>query len=205
MDMKPRREFKENSPAFSLIELLLVVGILGVLYALAFSPSAARYQRAKKQLCEANLEKIYVAMQLYANDFGSRTPTTTNATTSEAALAILVPHYTVDTDVFICPGGRDSDLASGTSLKQGKISYAYYMGRELGSSAEGLLSDRQVNTNRKAVNDDLFSATGQAPGNNHRKYGGNVLFGDGHVEVSPAAAAFALDYPTNVTLLNPKP
>jgi hypothetical protein len=32
-----------------------------------------------------------------------------------------------------------------------------------------------------------------------------VLFSDGHVEMSPSAAAFSLDYPTNVILLNPKP
>jgi prepilin-type N-terminal cleavage/methylation domain-containing protein/prepilin-type processing-associated H-X9-DG protein len=203
--MKPRREFKVNPQAFSLIELLVVVAILGILCTMAFSPSSAKYQRAKKQLCEANLEKIYVAMQLYASDFGGWTPTATNATTSETPLAALVPHYTADTDVFICPGGRDDKLASGANLKQGKISYAYYMGRELGNAADSLMSDRQVNTNRKSVNDDLFSATGQPPGNNHRKFGGNVLFTDGHVDMSPASAAFPLDYPTNVTLLNPKP
>jgi prepilin-type N-terminal cleavage/methylation domain-containing protein/prepilin-type processing-associated H-X9-DG protein len=205
MDMKPRREFKVNSQAFSLVELLIVAAILGVLYVMAFSPSSAQYQRAKKQLCEANLEKIHVAMQLYANDYGGWTPAATNAATSESVLAALVPKYSADTDIFICPGGRDNKLASGTNLKQGKMSYAYYMGRELGSSTEALLSDRQVNTNRKSSNDDLFSATGQPPGNNHKKYGGNVLFSDGHVEMSPAAAAFPLDYPTNVTLLNPKP
>jgi len=203
--MKPRSEHKATPKAFSLVELLVVAAILGVLYALAFSPSSAKYQRAKKQLCEANLEKIYVAMQLYANDYGGWTPSATNATTSEAVLARLVPKYSADTDIFICPGGRDDKLEPGADLKQGKISYAYYMGRQLGSPTEGLLSDRQVNTNRKSANDDLFSITGQPPGNNHKKYGGNVLFSDGHVEMSPSAAAFSLDYPTNVILLNPKP
>jgi prepilin-type N-terminal cleavage/methylation domain-containing protein/prepilin-type processing-associated H-X9-DG protein len=203
--MKPRREFKATPRAFSLIELLVVFAILLVLYALAFSPSSAKYQHAKQQLCEANLEKINLAIQLYANDYGGWTPAATNAATSEAALAGLVPKYSADTDIFICPGGRDAALAAGAGLKQSKISYAYYMGQELGNVTNALMSDRQVNTDRKAVGDDLFSGSGNPPGNNHKKYGGNVLFSDGHVDLSPPASTFVLDFPTNVTLLNPKP
>ena len=92
--------------------------------------SASR-QRAEKKACQQNLSKIYLAMQIYANDFAGKFPEDTNAQTSEAALDVLVPRYTVDTSIFICPGGRDSALPEGESFRKRKISYAYYMGPRL--------------------------------------------------------------------------
>jgi prepilin-type processing-associated H-X9-DG protein/prepilin-type N-terminal cleavage/methylation domain-containing protein len=203
--MKSDRSTKDTARAFSLVELLVVMAILIVLYTMTYSARSAHFQRVQEQVCQANLEKIYVAMQLYVNDFNGLTPAATNATSSEGALTSLVPRYAADTSIFICPGGHDDKLPPGADLNSHRISYAYYMEQQLSSATEGLLSDRQVNTNRKSLNDELFSSTGKPPGNNHQKYGGNVLFADGHADISPPEAAFALDYPTNVTLLNPKP
>ena len=90
--------------------------------------ASARHQRDQKRLCADNLQKIYLAMQIYANDFGGKLPQNTNAVTSEAVLDELVPKYTADTSIFICPGGRDSEIPSGEPLDKHKISYAYYMG-----------------------------------------------------------------------------
>ena len=59
----------------------------------------------------------------------------TNAVTSEDVLEELVPKYTADTTIFICPGGRDSQIPSGEPLRNHKISYAYFMGRRLDASA----------------------------------------------------------------------
>jgi prepilin-type processing-associated H-X9-DG protein len=205
MVMKRRHAPKGPSAAFSLVELLIVVAMIATFYALTFSSRQAHHQKVEQQHCRENLQKLYISLQLYANDFHGQTPFITNATTSEAALAGLVPRYTSDTSVFVCPGGRDGQIPSGARLTAEKISYAYYMGRRLDNATEALLSDRQVNTNSKPQSADLFSATGDAPGNNHKKYGGNVLFGDGHIETSPASAAFPLEYPASVTLLNPKP
>ena len=203
--MKPRPERGGCTAAFSLVEMLIVMALIVTMWVMTYGSRQAKYQRVQKQHCQENLQKMYIALQLYANDFNGLTPAMTNATTSEAVLSVLVPRYMADTTVFICPGGRDSQFPSGASLKQEKISYAYYMGRQLGSATEALMSDRQVNTNRKTQGAELFSATGEPPGNNHKKYGGNVMFSDGHIDNSKPAAAFPLDYPDTVTLLNPKP
>ena len=118
---------------------------------------------------------------------------------------MLVPRYTVDTAVFICPGSKDAPLPDGESFLKRKISYAYYMGRGSNDATEVLLSDAQVNTNAKAAGQQAFSLTGKAPGNNHHKYGGNFLFGDGRMERTPPLVPFALGVTQGVVLLNPKP
>jgi prepilin-type processing-associated H-X9-DG protein len=68
-----------------------------------------------------------------------------------------------------------------------------------------LVSDEQCDVRAKRKGDALFSNTGKEPGNNHRGYGGNVLFVDGHVETGDAIATRDLAIPAGVVLLNPKP
>jgi len=190
---------------FSLFELLVVLALMIVILFIMFGFGSESRQHAAQRACRQNLEKVYVALQIYANDFSGRLPANTNAQTSEAALDPLVPRYTVDTSIFICPGGKDSPLPSGVSITNRTISYAYYMGQRLGDAQQPLMSDRQVSTLPKKTGDFAFSATGKPPGNNHHKYGGNFLFGDGHVELSPPQIPFSLVTTQGVVLLNPKP
>jgi len=118
---------------------------------------------------------------------------------------LLVPRYTVDTSSFVCPGSKDSPIASGQPLTGRRISYAYFMGRKLVDSQEVLLTDRQIDTRPKNLGQDVFSTSGKSPGNNHRQFGGNYLFADGHLEMSSSTAPFPLVWAENVVLLNPKP
>src|SRR6185369_15749642 len=115
----------------------------------------------------------------------------------------LVPRYTSDAFTFICPGGKES-LAPGTaSLKDQKISYAYYMGRSNQAAGQALITDAQVDTQSKTSGQALFSADGKPPGNNHEKNGGNLLFTDGHVQASGPKAALDLPLKAGEVLLNP--
>jgi prepilin-type processing-associated H-X9-DG protein len=194
-----------NAAAFSLIELLIVMALMVIMYAMLMGFSSASHQRTQKELCANNLQKVFLAMQIYANDYGVY-PRNTNAQTSELVLNPLVPKYTADTSVFICPGGRDSTIPMGAPLDKYTISYAYYMGRDTNAgSGDFLMSDRQINTLSKNVGDQVFSSNGKAPGNNHHKYGGNVLFCDGSVQDSPPNATFSLAFSNGIVLLNPKP
>ena len=193
------------SAGFSLIELLVVLALMIILITMMWGFGSESRQHAAQRGCQQNLEKIYVSLQIYANDFSSRLPAITNAVTSEAPLSQLVPHYTVDTSIFICPGGRDAALPAGVTFANRKISYAYYMGQHLGDAQSPLMSDRQVNTLPKQAGDEVFSANGKPPGNNHHKYGGNFLFADGHAELSPPQLTFSLVTTQGVVLLNPRP
>ena len=190
---------------FSLIELLVVLALMIILTTMMWGFGSESRQHAAQRACQQNLEKVYVALQIYANDFSSRLPAATNAQTAEEPLSLLVPRYTADTSIFICPGGKDSQLPSGVSFANRKISYAYYMGGHLGDAQQPLMSDWQVDTLPKRVGDTIFSPNGKPPGNNHHKYGGNFLFGDGHAEMTPPRLAFSLVTTQGVVLLNPRP
>jgi prepilin-type N-terminal cleavage/methylation domain-containing protein/prepilin-type processing-associated H-X9-DG protein len=195
-----------TAPAgFSLIELLIVIALILILTTMYWSSGSPSRQRQQQGACQQNLQKIFVALQIYANDHAGRFPEGAGARTSEEALDVLVPRYTVDTPVFICPGSKDAPLPAGESFRQRKISYAYYTGRCLTDTQAVLMSDRQVDARAKEAGQYVFSSTGKPPGNNHAKRGGNFLFGDGHAESSPAQLPFSLVLTQGVLLLNPKP
>jgi prepilin-type processing-associated H-X9-DG protein len=193
-----------KAAAFSLIELMIVLALMIILSIMFFGFSSPVHQRTQKELCADNLQKVFLAMQIYGDDFG-KFPENTNAQTSEDVLGALVPRYTADTSILICPGGRDPQIPSGMPIGQNKISYAYYMGRGTNDPGECLMSDRQVNTLSKNAGDQVFSLDGKSPGNNHSKFGGNVLFCDGSVQATPPLASFSLAFSNGVVLLNPKP
>ncbi|HWV99880.1 MAG TPA: prepilin-type N-terminal cleavage/methylation domain-containing protein [Candidatus Acidoferrum sp.] len=190
------------SGGFSLIELLVTVVLILVLTTLYWSPNKASRQHGLQASCQKNLQKAYIALEIFANDSGGKFPQIKGAKISEEALDALVPKYTSDTSVFICPGSKDSLLGPGETLRSRRISYAYYMGRCLTNSTV-LMSDKQVDTRAKAAGDTAFSTTGKPPGNNHRQYGGNFLFCDGHVELTPPTVPFALNVGAGEVLLNP--
>lgn len=196
---------RSKAAAFSLIELLVVVAIIVVISAMMYGFASGSHKATQTELCADNLQKIFLAAQIYSTDYGAF-PKSTNAQTAEDVLTKLVPRYSSDTSIFTCPGTRDPEIPAASPLGKHKISYAYYMGRDTNSApTDGLMSDRQINTLSKDTGDQVFSLTGQAPGNNHSKNGGNVLFCDGSVALSPPQAAFSLAFSNGIVLLNPKP
>ena len=195
-----------NSRAFSLVELVVSTALVLIFYAVAFGAGSKYGQTRRKAACAANLGQMQMALSLFAAEHNGAFPTLGGATSSEAPLSELVPQYTTDTSIFICPGGKDSSLPGAQPFANRRISYAYYMGLNRDSSPDApLVSDAQVDAHPKRMGEPLFSATGKAPGNNHRAYGGNVLFVDGHVETGGASALRDLNIPNGAVLLNPRP
>jgi prepilin-type N-terminal cleavage/methylation domain-containing protein len=194
-----------STPAgFSMIELLAVAAILLLVFTLYWGPTTGRNRAREAQKdCQTHLQKIYMAMDIYANDHAGSFPVLTGAVTSAEALDALVPRYTVDTAEFVCPGTKDPPPPAGEPLRQHKISYAYYMGRRAADAQQVLMSDRQVDTRAKAAGEFVFSNTGKPPGNNHDKLGGNLLFCDGRAEATPPRLPFSLMLTQGVVLLNP--
>lgn len=191
--------------AFSLVELLVTLTLLLIMAVMYHGFSSNVRQRQQKKACQKNLQSIYVAMEIFANEHDGAFPVAAGAQSSEEPLAQLVPRFTVDTAAFICPGSKDARLPNGESFAKRRISYAYCMGRRLTDANALLMSDRQINTLPKNQGDQVFSRTGKPPGNNHHKYGGNYLFTDGRLEMSSSTAPFTIAWPEGVVLLNPKP
>jgi prepilin-type processing-associated H-X9-DG protein len=191
--------------AFSLIELLVTMLIIMVLYLIMLGPGSKAGQARRKAGCAANLVQMHATLSLFAAEHDGTFPVVTAATSSEAPLSELVPRYTSDTSIFICPGSKNSALPGAQPFADRRISYAYYMGLRRDAPPETpLVSDAQIDTHPKRRGDALFSVNGNAPGNNHRADGGSVLFVDGHVETGGAVATRDLAIPIGVVLLNPK-
>ena len=189
-----------------MIELLVVIAVILFLATLYFGSGSGGSSATGLAACQKNLETIYVALKLYAADHNGAYPVMTNAPNSEAPLSTLVPRYTAVTEIFICPSSHHRKLPEAVSFEKRKISYAYWMGRTTDDGGDKpLLSDALVDTRPKAVGQPVFSSSGRRPGNNHRRAGGNILFCDGQVRQSSTNADVALDVPSGVVLLNPKP
>ncbi len=190
--------------AFSLLELLCTVAILLILTVIMTTHGQASAAKKKRVGCEANLEKISLALNLYQNDNHGAYPSLTTASNSESVLSMLVPQDTAETAIFICPGSDDKELAEGQGFNGETISYAYYMGR--GSNDDPgsvIITDRQVNDSSKTAGQPIFSATGKPPGNNHGKTGGNLLLLNGTVQFSLPSAERDLLLNGRLRLLNP--
>ena len=190
---------------FSLVELLVVMAIVLVLYATMYGPSSASGQAKRRTQCAQQLQQMHMMLTLFAGEHDGAFPAA-RGSTSEAALSQLVPLYTTDTSVFICPASGHAALPGAQPLADRRISYAYCAGLKRDADPGALLvADAFANPRAKLSGDTLFSTTGHAPGNNHRTAGGNILFVDGHVETLGSIAPRALPLPPGATLLNPKP
>ena len=184
--------------------MLITLAIVLVMMTMMYGFSSRSNQMEQKKACQKNLQLIYVALEIFANDHNGVFPVKPAAASSEEALDLLVPRYTADSSSFICPGSKDRKLPQGDNFANRRISYAYFMGRRLDEGRELLMTDRQISTNAKALKQPIFSQNGRPPGNNHHKYGGNYLFCDGSMERGGALASVPVVLSSNVVLLNPR-
>ena len=206
MRLRPdqNRPVRPRLVAFSLVEMLAVVAIMLILFVAMFGFSSRSHQQTQQKSCLKNLQMIHVALEIFSGDHDGVFPVQPDAATSEAALAPLIPKYIAATAPFICPGSKDKPLPEGEPFGKRRISYAYAMGARAGSATELLMSDEQVDTRPKAQGQPVFSTNGKRPGNNHHRYGGNLLFCDGHAETISALAPVSLVSTQSAVLLNPR-
>lgn len=189
-----------------MLELLIVAALLVVMMTMYYGGGSRSQQKRQLDACAKNLEFVFVALKTAATDNDGKYPFLAGAQTSEPVLSQLIPRSTTSTEYFICPATKDKALPEAQPFGNRTISYAYYMGHTAADGPDApLISDRQVDTNSKVRGQPVFSADGKKPGNNHGKYGGNVMFCDGSVRTTSATAAFDLTNPPNVVLLNPNP
>ncbi|HEY0075676.1 MAG TPA: type II secretion system protein, partial [Abditibacteriaceae bacterium] len=66
---------KSNLQGFTLVEILVVSGIVAMLATLLFAVSACIRENGRKSVCQSNLKQLMVAFQQYVQDNESEYPT----------------------------------------------------------------------------------------------------------------------------------
>ncbi len=109
-----------HSPAFTLVELLVVIAVIAVLAALAFPAFQRVTESGRATACTSNLRQLGVALSAYLGENNNTMPT---LKTARAALTDDVPvidntldKYAPAKGVFACPADKTGFAAkTGTS------------------------------------------------------------------------------------------
>ncbi len=185
--------------AFTLVELLVVMAIIGILVALAL-PSLARSMRRADQIhCLNNLRQIGISFQQFADDHQQRYPMQVSATEDGALEAteaaqerigflvsavenfIAIERELVTPKLLVCRADQRKPAENFTNLRADQVSYLVATNARPGSSISVLAADRNL---------EVTTANSQAAGANAmllfaadmHQLRGNVLLADGRVE-----------------------
>lgn len=107
--------------AFSLLELLVVVAMLGLLAALLFPTFGRVRENARRQSCISRMQQLGLAVTMYVQDSDDLPP----------RLSALTPVY-ADTALFVCPSDPEhglregNDVLEGTTYLSSGVSYEYF-------------------------------------------------------------------------------
>lgn len=134
MHKRPNRLFA----AFTLVELLVVITIIGVLLALLLPAVQAARNAARTTQCCNNLRQIGIAMDMYVDFQGingrypnaARMPGTVNLLNKPSLYTVLSPFIENNKGVFHCPsdvpGAGSDSRTDGLSYFEGEgLSYEY--------------------------------------------------------------------------------
>jgi prepilin-type N-terminal cleavage/methylation domain-containing protein/prepilin-type processing-associated H-X9-DG protein len=187
--------------AFTLVELLVVIGIIALLVGILMPVFAKARDQARKTRCLANLRSIGQEMFNYANSNHDRLPNG-NANgvwgSDESAADWVMVRFAEDLSaagVFHCPSDRnDEPREIGNAVQNdptsARVSYEFYslfFPGEYGPKLARFKGRAPLAWDLDGGPRDLKlqEKSGPSPDENHGPAGGNVLFSDGHAEWKP--------------------
>lgn len=107
--------FRLSAAAFTLIELIVVVAIVGILAGLLLPVFSRAREAGRSAACLSNLHQVGVALQLYVQDNRNRMPvmydalfSTNNAPTNrQRTVDVVLTNYLGSTNILKCPSDRE--------------------------------------------------------------------------------------------------
>ncbi len=200
----------KSKKAFTLIELLVVIAIIAILSALLLPALFKVREMARAAKCISNLRQIYIALELYANDYNGLYPyaagtidwNATDLTDGTYGWMQQLFPYSKNKGIYKCPSNEKC---------RGK--YSYFLGTRAAYAATGFSKRASVNRKRIRYPSAFVLAGDTAPGGTSPFYiyccdkddysqncvggpdngspwrgwrvhngGQNILFADGHVK-----------------------
>ena len=216
MPEKPKQS-QPTRRGFTLVELLVVIGIIAVLIALLFPVFSRAREQAHRTKCLSNLRSLGQAMFIYANNHKDRLPNGNGPAVYEdpdAANWVMVnfADEVKDGRVFHCPSDRNEDQpdtienALQNEPRSARISYEFYSlfwPSKEGPKLAKLKGRAPIAWDLDGgPRDPKLDGTGDE---NHGSKGGNVLFSDGHAEWKDVAEWEEESWPRPASEFYPQP
>ena len=183
----PRTHRRKATRGFTLVELLVVIGIIGMLIAMIMPAVQWSRERARSTNCTSNLRNIGIAMFMYVDQQGSmgvfpyaaQLPSL-NPTRPSLAKVIAI-HIEGNRAVFQCPSDYgDGDQLASYFEREG-ISYEYPMLTVAGKTRNQLIADSKGNENKSSSDVWLLYDYDTFHGDPKQMGSRNYLCLDGHV------------------------
>ena len=174
-------------PGFSLVEILVVIGIITILLAIIIPVVSKARESSKRTACSSNLRQLGQAMYMYAEANRGFLPNGNppldwfNYDGANAIMVIFNRDYVKAPGVFRCPGDpkplpKQIVTADQTLEESARMSYEFFF--LWWPPEKGPMLTRMKGQAPLAW--DLDGGQVVSPLQNHRG-GGNVLLADGHV------------------------
>jgi len=184
------RQFK----ALTLVEVLVVIAVIGVLFAVFMPAMSHRPMRAPRIMCTNNLKQIGLAFLIFANDhhekYPMEIPVVEGGTKGIAGFGVVVPHFLVMSNelntpkVLLCPADKRTLGMNFPELRDVNVSYFVGLDASQTNVQSLLAGDRNITNGGSANNRILLLTTNQPVGwtmEIHRG-SGNLSLGDGSVQ-----------------------
>ena len=195
--MKPA-QLRRPADAFTLVELLVVIGIIALLAALLLPAVSRAPARARRIVCENQLRQIGLAFQSFAHDHNGKFPMQVPASNggsqefAENGLRVNgnfyfgwrhfepLGNFLDSPRLLVCPADTRIAATNFATLRNANISYFIDVDADYFHPMSILADDGNLATSRTLLR-QATGATLAWTAAQHR-FQGNVLFADGHVE-----------------------
>ena len=206
---------RTRKSGFTLIELGIVIGIIGILATILLPALARCREHARRGSCANNLMQLGLSLQLYAAENDRRFPWSGGKNNADCLLP-LIGDYIVDVRVFECPSGPGPKFSA-----EG----GYYRGRKEPTLERAITNAKYNEADSCRMSYDYLGAYTLAPielppldallprtglmwdqTENHEPGGANVLWMDGSadfVKTEDFSGPFLPARPTGIAMEDP--